>query len=278
MDPNEMSMSAFEALSPEQQYALLDGGELPQPEAPAAEAAEPVAPEAVEAMPPAAPVEALESPAPVAPKGNPEVPLRAAREQLRQYEALLGNPAALAAFIQQQGYQLPGTQPAQSVEAPDLWDDPAAAIHHHVNQATQDLRSVVTQQQQFIKTLQEQARMNALAQHYGEDAANHIAQFDTQMPGHADLDPELKLLAVRGALAANADPNAQQAVVQQQAQALAEKMLAQKLSEMGSGRAVTLAGAPPAKSNDAPPDLSSMGMADFSKLTPEQVKQLGQQF
>jgi hypothetical protein len=277
MDPNEMSMSAFEALSPEQQMALLDGGEMPQPEAPAVEAVEPPAQEATEVTPPAAPEPAVEAPV-TAKQGNPEVPLRAAREQLRQYEALLTNPDALAAFIQQQGIQLPGMAAAQPVEAPDLWDDPNAAIGHHVQQAIAPLQSTINQQQQFIKTLQDQARMNALAQHYGTDAANHIAQFDAQMPGHADLDPELKLLAVRGALAANADPNAQQAVIQQQAQALAEQMLADKLAQMGSGRAVTLAGAPPAKGNDAPPDLSSMGMADFSKLTPEQIKNLGQQF
>lgn len=284
MDLENMSMDQFNALSADQQRALLENGalEAQQPEETTPEVSETVeeVPQGVPAPQPSAEEQAIQ--AEQQRRGNPEVPLRQLREENRQKDEMLRQQAEQLQQMQAMMAQLMGQgMQQQQPQAPELAvEDPEALSYYIANHPeVQQLKQTNQQLQQFLAQAQQERQMAELKEHFGEEGPSLVAQFDQAAPHLADVDPQFKVLAMLGFR--SRDPQyqqQQQAQTQQTAEELAAKKLEQVLANPGKRLPQTLANVPPAQGNEMSVDINNLSMADFDKMSDEDRRKLRSQF
>ena len=254
------------------------------------------------------PVPAPEAtPAPEAQRGDPEVPLRHAREQARQ--ALEAKQAveqahqqAIARQAELENHLKGWQQFAQDPEAlrahlatvapgpaPDFDVDPQAAIQHHLAPIMNELSSVKAElaqtkaqraQESAAAQAQQaqQARMAEVAQKHGPDVHSLIPAFDQANPHYAHLDPEARLMMARGlqaASAAQANPAAEQARIKALADQQTDAQLAAILMGGPAPRGIpTLGAAPTGREEQSPVNLDSVGQGDMEKMSIADLQKL----
>ena len=259
--PPDLDMDAFNALSPDEQRHVLEHGQLPEQE-PAAEAAAEAANPALEAAErpdqqqaemPAAPEQPQQQ------RGNPDVPLRQARERLHQYESLLQDPQALRQYLAQID---PG-------EAPDFEEDPDAALSHRIAPLEQRLAALEQENRALKQDQMTRALHQELAGKHGADFHDTLSAFDQANPHPADLHPEVRYYAALGARAKNQPA----APTEEQIAQAAERKLAELL-KAGQNPVRTLGSAPPAKADTPLPDIGTMSMDDFERMSPADRERL----
>lgn len=199
-------------------------------------------------------------------RGDLSVALRQERErrqaveaQFQQVQAALSDPAYLRQVLAQHEPQ----------QMPELMMEDPEVLQAYIGQATAPLVAQIQQLQAERQQERAQMQMQMLKQQF-PDIDQSIAEFDATAPNMAGVDPVLKHLAVMGGRAL--DPNYQQQMIQQQAQALAEKMLAEKLAGNGKQTPVTLSGVTPTMGNADPVEPASFDQ--WKNLSPEQEAKL----
>lgn len=287
MDLESMGMDEFNALTEEQQLALLEAAENPQgvpaqpAEMPAAELSAEV-PQGAPAPQPSAEEQIVQQEQQR--RGDPEVPLRQLREQVRQQEEALRQRDVQLQQMQQMMAQFMGQgQQQHQPQVPELAMEDPEAINYMVanHPVVQQLQQTNRQMQEMLQRAQHEARMAELRrpEMFGPEADQMLADFDANVPHMAELDPEAKLLIMLGARSKNPQyQQQQQALTQQAAQQLAVQQVEQVLANPGKRIPQTLSNVPPAASPEMEIDINNLTQADFDKLTPEQMKKIEARF
>jgi hypothetical protein len=273
MDVNEMPTDQFMALPEDQQEMLMRGQALPE-----APAEEPQAPEqetpapAVEEVPAAAP----EAPAQPERRGDPEVPLRQTREELRQAQAALKERedylARLAEEMNNPDLVEAHLRKLRPGQAPDYDLDPQGAIQHHLAPLQEQVQTLAQELQRERGLRAQQELMVQMHDKHGKDFSSVLQAFDASNPHLADLHPELRFLAAKG-LQASTPPDP--AAEQERIKAAAEALLAQQLKS-GKVPVQTLGGAPPSRPVGQEQEYDpNMSQEEFDKLPDHLVRAMG---
>lgn len=265
----ELSQDQMAAMPMEelQRHAQGLGPQATEQAAPAPQPEQPATPPAAGPPAPAAPPDT-----PQEQRGNPAEALRQEREARRQLAEQHQATAAQLASLQQ-ALQDPSKVKAHlaaiNPTAPDFDIDPEAAVRHYLAPLQQQLQATTSQLQAVTSELNnnkqqaaKQAYVSDLTARHGPDFQAHVDAFDANNPHQAHLDPELKFLAVKGYQAQQAakDPAANAALVQTQAQKLAEAMVTKALVGGTAPKGIaTLGAAPTGKESQQAPDLGSLG-------------------
>lgn len=266
-----LSQDDLENMDMAQLEALAQGGAQspPVPEAPPQEMAQAPSPEPAAMATPEAPAP---MPAPEAPPmpaqdtrpGDPEVPLRAMREQLReakereqQIEAFLNNPRAVADYLRSIAPE----------EVPSFDEDPDAAIEARMAPILRELQALKEKDRHREAQWAHNERMANLAGKYGQDFHHVLQAFDAANEHLANLDPEVRYhaaLGLRARTAAAPDPAADEARIQ----AAAQKLLAEKLASGQPMRGIpTLGAAPQARESAPAPNLDAMSQDEQDRMS-----------
>lgn len=294
------------ALPPEALEAMRNGEAPPAPAAdapaegtPTEEAAEAPAEEASEGEA----GEQQEQGQEQAPQGD-SPNFKAMRTRLAQMERTLQDPAALAAYLRANGFDLVplGATPAAAKATADAGNTPtpdaadpfaafdeqtAGALRAALEAHIKPLADKLTAAEQREAVARQQADLVALEQEH-PGLIGHVRAFDAALPDQAAIaDPVVKHLTMLGnrltdgsqhgalvkELLAKMDPAEARALIEPIAKGHAVEMIAARLPTAAKAKpaAVTLGGAVPARGNDQLPPIETMNAAEWAKL-PQHVK------
>lgn len=275
----DLNQDDLEGMDMAQLEALARGGaeSPPVPEALPAPEAAPIPEAAPGALPmpvtpdPAAAAAAI--PDPSQRQGDPEVPLRAAREAARQaqeraqeleqrqqqIEAFLNDPRAVQKYLH-----------SIAPEArPDFDDDPDAALEARLAPLALELNQVKAQLAHTQAEAAHAKLMNDMVAKHGPDFHHVLAAFDAEQPNLAQVyHPEMRYLAALGLKGKSAPAPETIGPDDPRVLAAAQKLLAEKLAGGAPLRGVpTLGAAPTARETTPAPDLDRMGQADQERMS-----------
>lgn len=282
---SDITREDFENFTPEQMnHYATHGTKLEPQSAPEIEAPKEVEKEAQE-----------EPPAQVEPKkGNPDVPLKALREQVRQLTQERDTHAQNAShrakeledFTNAQRFREQQAQQQRQLPQTAIEDQNVIAAHvqHHVNnalgayhqQAVAPLQAHLAQQQALNAQMAHNAELSDLRSRFpGEPVDDHIAHFDKNQPQLANQrSPEEKFLLVRGARAL--DPRNPPSYSDEDVKANAQKMAEDALRGAANGKAIpiTMGGIPVSKNTKPEPNPSDYSDKDMHDMSLSELQAL----